>query len=125
MGNNQSYLGYSIVILKRDCEHISELLDNEWEEFKQITKVLEKGFKKTFGARMFNWTCLMNDAYKAENPKPLVHWHLRPRYDKNVEFGNLIFEDPNFGHHYDKYRKNILSNEILEKIGDKIKENIK
>lgn len=124
LGENQSYLAYSIIILKRDCGEVSLILDEEWEEFKQLTRILEKGIKNTFGARMFNWTCLMNDAYKNNNPKPQIHWHLRPRYNKNVEFAKLRFEDPEFSHHYNKFRKNFVSVDILKLIGEEINKNL-
>ena len=50
---------------------------------------------------MFNWTCLMNGGYRQEPYKPFMHWHFRPRYNKKVESEGKIFEDLDFGRHYD------------------------
>ncbi len=66
----------------------------------------------------------MNDAYKKSPPKPHIHWHFRPRYDRKVEFAGLLFEDPEFGSHYDKNRTLEVSDETKKKIIEKIKENL-
>ena len=121
----QSYLGRCVVALKRHAESLSEVKKEELLDFIELVKKLETGLKKSFGATMFNWTCLMNDAYKEKNPIPHVHWHFRPRYKNNVEFAGVIFEDKEFGNHYDRKRTQIVSKEINKKIIDKIKENLK
>jgi len=105
---NQEYLGRSYVTLKRHCPDLSELTDMEWSDLKQLIIILEKVYKKTFDAAHFNWTCLMNDAYKENPPFPHVHWHLRPRYSHNVEFADIIFKDLEFGHHYARSTDRIL-----------------
>src|SRR3990170_4537805 len=69
---------------------------------------LESSFKKTFDARLFNWSCLMNNAFKEKPANPHVHWHLRPRYEKEVKFAGITFIDPEFGHHYTKGSERIL-----------------
>lgn len=68
----------------------------------------------------------LNDAYKVSPAKPQVHWHLRPRYDKSVQVGNEVFEDPNFGHHYLKRseKNRVVSRELLKIIANKIRENL-
>jgi len=38
----------------------------------------------------------VNNAYQEENPHPEVHWHMRPRYAKPVEFAGQTFEDKEF-----------------------------
>ena len=121
---DQAYLGRCIIILNRDCGNLSDLTNEELLNFHEIVKKLENGLKKTFNATMFNWTCLMNNSYKNDNPNPHVHWHFRPRYNHPVEFANEVFEDIEFAHHYSKERKRIVSKEILSKISVKIIENI-
>ncbi len=122
---DQAYLGRCVVLLNRDCGNLSGLTKEEVLDFHEnIVKKLESTFKKVFDATMFNWTCLMNNAYKKKNPKPYVHWHFRPRYNHNVEFENETFEDPEFSHHYDRARKRIISPTLLKKIADKIKSNL-
>ena len=121
---DQAYLGRCVISLNRDCTSLSEVTDDEFVEFHQIVKKLETALKKSFNATMFNWTCLMNNAYKKEPPKPWVHWHFRPRYNQQVEFENEIFEDPEFAQHYSRERKRIVSAKFLEKIASRIKENL-
>lgn len=118
---NQSYLGRCVVISKRHCEELSELKQEEWLDFADVVNKLEKALEKTFGATMFNWTCMMNDSYKSENPNPHVHWHFRPRYNHKVEFAGLIFEDSEFGHHYDRKRTQEVSDKIRKEIIQKIR----
>ena len=101
---------------------MSNLTSNEWTDFHtNIVKKLEPAFKKAFNATMFNWTCLMNNAYKSKNPKPQVHWHFRPRYRNNVKFAGEQFKDLEFAHHYNRERKKIVSKDILKKISGEIK----
>jgi diadenosine tetraphosphate (Ap4A) HIT family hydrolase len=122
--NEQSYLGRIIVDLKRKTDALSNLTNEEMIDFLEVVKKFEAVLKKTFNATMFNWTCLMNDAYKDESPKPQVHWHCRPRYNHAVEFNGKTFEDPDFGSHYNRDRKDFISKELLEKIAEEIKKNL-
>ncbi len=120
--DEQSYLGRCVILLKRDCDELSKVLSEEWLDFHEnIVKKLESTFKKVFGATMFNWSCLMNNAYQEKNPKPFVHFHFRPRYNEDVKFAGELFRDPDFGHHYNRSRKNIVSQELLQKIFDEIR----
>lgn len=121
---DQAYLGRCIILSNRDCGELSNLTSEEFSDFYEIVKKLENGLKKAFNATMFNWTCLMNNAYKQENPQPHVHWHFRPRYKEKVEFENEVFEDTEFAHHYDRARRKIISSELLKKIADKIREKL-
>ena len=108
INENQEYLGRSFVALKRHCGSLSELTKEEWLDFTSLVKSLESIFKKTFDARLFNWSCLMNNAFKEKPANPHVHWHLRPRYEKEVKFAGITFIDPDFGHHYTKGSERIL-----------------
>lgn len=124
LAKDQSYLGRCVVVLKRHCGDLAELKDEEWLDFKEIVKKLELALKKSFNATMFNWTCLMNNAYQNKQPNPHVHWHFRPRYNHKVKFEGTTFEDPDFGHHYDRARKQNVSNDIKRKIIEKIRQSI-
>ena len=121
LSNEQSYLGRCVILLKRDCKELSKLTSEEWLDFHQnIVKKLESTFKKAFDATMFNWSCLMNDAYQAEDPKPYVHFHFRPRYNHDVKFAGEEFRDPDFAHHYNRERKDFVSNKLRKKIFDEV-----
>ena len=118
LNEDQQYLGRSTIVLKRDCGALSDLTQEEGQDFLTLVKRLETLLKTTFNATMFNWTCLMNDSYKSTPPDPQVHWHVRPRYDHPVEFAGETFTDPNFAHHYLRGRedKKVLSEELFEKV---------
>lgn len=123
----QAYLGRSVILLKRYCGDLAGLMTEELLDFHLVVKKLENAFTKTFNATMFNWTCLMNNAYQHNPPDSLVHWHFRARYDHKVDFEGHIFEDPNFGYHYDRdYEKNTgkSNDEMLEKIVQALQENL-
>ena len=118
---DQAYLGRSVVVLKRDCGNLSSLTTEEWADLQKVIIKLEKAFKETFKPTMFNWACLMNGAYQESPPKPQVHFHFIPRYRNKVEFAGIMFEDLEFANPYSLTRKQIVSEEVLEKIKDVIK----
>jgi len=119
---NQAYLGRCIISLNRDCGEMSELTSEEWTDFHEnIVQNLEFAFREEFNATMFNWTCLMNNAFKSHNPEPHVHWHFRPRYRENITVGGKTFRDSEFAHHYTKERTRVVSKDVLEKIARKVK----
>jgi len=120
----QSYLGRCLVVLKRHCGDLAELRPEEWSDFAELVKKLESALRKAFGATMFNWTCLMNNAYQHDPPNPHVHWHFRPRYDHEVKFAGVVFRDPGFGHHYDRMRVQRVSEDVKRKIIEEIKQNL-
>jgi len=123
--SNQYYVGRCIITLKRACGDLAELKNEEFLDLLNIIKNLENTIRKMFKATMFNWSCLMNDDYKAENPTPQVHFHVRPRYKSKVEINGEIFEDKEFAHHYNNEGKREVSQEILNEIIKRIKENLK
>jgi diadenosine tetraphosphate (Ap4A) HIT family hydrolase len=99
----QYYLGRSVVILKRDCEHLSGLTQEEFLDFQKLVQALETALIKAFGATMFNWTCLKNAGYSQKSYKPLMHWHFRPRYANSFEFKGKVFKDEDFGQTYNSF----------------------
>lgn len=123
LADNQAYLGRCVIYLNRDAPALSELTKEEITDFLEIIKKLEHSIKKSFNATMFNWACLMNNAYQEENPKPHVHWHLRPRYREKVEFDDVIYEDFEFGKMYDSKRFHGIDQDTARLIISKIKAN--
>jgi len=121
---DQSYLGRCYVSLKRHCGDLAELTKEEWLDFAELVKKLEGALRKSFDATMFNWTCLLNDAYQNNPPDPHVHWHLRPRYSHKVEFAGLLFEDKEFAHHYGRGTNREVLKDIREGIIGRIRENL-
>jgi diadenosine tetraphosphate (Ap4A) HIT family hydrolase len=84
-------------------------------------KEFEAGIKVAFGADLFNWACLMNNAFKTPHPQPHVHWHVWPRYRRPVQIGTHTFTDPNFGHHYDKHAETLVDSKALELITEQFR----
>jgi diadenosine tetraphosphate (Ap4A) HIT family hydrolase len=125
LGMDQSNLGRAIVVLKSHKESIVKLTTDEFCDLHRVISKYELALKEAFGTTMFNWTCLMNDAYKSDPPKPHIHWHCWPRYDHPVTIDNVIFTDPDFGHHYNKHRKTQLNKDIREKIISLIQKKLK
>ena len=116
LNSDQAYLGRCVVVLKRECGELSGMSEEEMKDFLVVVKKIEGTMKKVFGAVMFNWTCMMNNAYKENDEVAQVHFHVRPRYDEKVEFGGEVFEDGEFGPHYDNYRREIASDKVLGEI---------
>ncbi len=120
MAPDQGYLGRCYVTLKDHKTDMAELTNDEWLEFAGVVKRLEAGMREAFGATLFNWSCLMNNAFQVSPALPHVHWHVRPRYEKAVIFEGEEFTDPLFGHHYDPGQTKKVSDDMLNSIKQKI-----
>ena len=96
----QDHPGYCIV--GNDKESLSELSNDEWIELGIIEKELERVCKKLFDATMFNFACLMNNAYR-DGETPKVHYHFVPRYKKELKLFNKIYKDKHFGYNFWKW----------------------
>jgi diadenosine tetraphosphate (Ap4A) HIT family hydrolase len=105
LSEKQTYLGRCVVDLIGSAGSLSELSEVEWQDFAAVVKKLESAIIKAFGPRLFNWSCLLNNAFKSAHPQPHVHWHCRPRYNLPVEVLETVFLDPDFGHHYNRVRE--------------------
>lgn len=125
LSDKQDYIGRCIVVSKRHCESLSSLSIQEWDDLKRIVNSLEDMFAKTLNATMFNWTCLMNNAYKGNNPHPHVHFHLRPRFKLPVEINNKEYYDEECACHYKNNKENKLDNEGIESLFLLLKLNVK
>lgn len=121
---DQGYLGRCYVTLKEHKAGMADLTNNEWLEFADIVKRLEGGVRGAFGAKLFNWVCLMNNAFQVSPALPHVHWHVRPRYEKSVNFEGEGFVDPMFGYHYDRNQSKLVNEDVLNRIKGKIKANL-
>lgn len=93
LANDQYYLGRCILDTKRKVGALRDLTKEEWENLYELIKKLENAVIKIFGAEMFNWSCLMNNAYRLNILKanPHVHFHFKPRYKNAVNFAGEIF----------------------------------
>lgn len=97
--DDQRYLGSLIIKTKVLRESLSQVTTEEQFDFFLLIAKLESFYKEKIGATMFNYSCLMNHAYR-DNETPHVHYHFRPRYRNPVTILGKTFSDPNFGEHY-------------------------
>ena len=63
----------------------------------------------------------MNDFYKLTTPKPHLHLHVRPRYEKPIIINGNSYIDEEFGHHYDNKKEAILLDDDREALFEKMK----
>lgn len=113
---DQAYLGRSVVTAKRHVAALSELAREEWQDRHRAIVIFEQAVRAEFGAEVFNWGCLMNFAFQEEQPRPHVHWHVRPRYREAIIVEGVKFSDDEFGDYYSRDRKQIVPEVILEHI---------
>lgn len=118
---DQGYLGRAYVTLREHKANLSDLSDEEWVDYKNIVRRLENACKKSLGSTLFNWSCLMNNAYQEKPYNAHVHWHFRPRYESPITLNDLVFEDPHFGFHYDREQRRTIDDETFQAIIEKIK----
>ena len=121
----QEYPGQCIISSNK--ESLSDLTDEEWKKLGIIEKELERICKKLFNATMFNFACLMNNAYR-DNEKPHVHFHFIPRYKDKISLFNKVYNDRHFGYNFWKWalskfkrQKDIFTKEERLKIFEKMK----
>ena len=112
LSGNQLYLGRAYVFCKTKRASLSELTSEEFSDLHSVIKKYEALLKKTFGATLFNWACLMNHAYREKPYSPQLHFHSRPRYEKEAQVGDTVFNDPNFGDHY--HLQDLVNNRVSE-----------
>ena len=124
LAKNQSLLGRCVVSLKRHAGDLAALTDKEMLDFKKVVAELETAIRKAFSPQNFNWSCLMNHAFREEPYNPHVHWWAVPRYDKTVIFEDQKFEDKLFGNPYDHCDIKEFSLKIRKKIAEEIKKNL-
>lgn len=124
LADEQTYLGRVIVYLKRPAGSLADLTQEEWSDMHFMISVVEEAIRKAFDARLFNWGCLMNHGFRIKPYTPMVHWHMRPRYDHPVEFAGYRFIDPNFGSHYNESADYQIPDDIRKKVIEKIRKNL-
>ena len=86
---DQSFPGYTVVSCSK--ERLSDLTDNDWVELGKIEKELERITKKLFNATMYNFACLMNNAYRDKEKETIL---------------NKEYKDKHFGYNFWKWDLN-------------------
>ena len=101
----QEFVGDCIISCNK--ESLSDLTDEDWQELGRLEKELERISKKLFNATMFNFACLMNNAYR-DNEKPHVHFWFVPRYRNEFIIFNKTYKDKHFGYNFWKWSNSKL-----------------
>ena len=99
---DQSWLGRSYITAKQHTSSLSDLSTEQWDDLHHVIQRYEHAVTSAFQADLFNWACLMNDAFKEPHhpQSPHVHFHVRPRYKNPVTLSGIVFTDEEFGKHY-------------------------
>ena len=113
---DQAYLGRAIFTTQHHVGTLEELSEYCWIDLGQITARYADMVKRQLGAQHLTMAGLMNNAYQEPNPRPHVHWHVRPRYSRAACFAGEVFRDPEFGHHHQRERKDLRSIDFLEEL---------
>ena len=107
---DQSYLGRSLVKLKRHAVDLEELRSNEREEFfEKVLPELENALDEAFNPDLYNQATLGNDCRH-------FHFHVVPRYSSERNLAGEKFMDENWGHHYKDSSDNNTSKEVFNEI---------
>lgn len=112
----QATLGSGILSLKRECPAFSELNQEEFSDLKSIIKIIEETLKKSFGYDIINYLMLMMVDKQ-------VHYHIIPRYKKNIDFNDRLWIDFNWPNLPDLTEEEIDC-DMLNKILMTVKENL-
>lgn len=121
LADDQTYLGRAFVTLKTHVGSLSVLSTEQWQELHGVIRRYETACREAFGARLFNWGCLMNNTFKTAEPAPHVHWHVRPRYDRPVTVAGEAFQDEAFGHHYEWRTERRVAPEVMAEIAERLR----
>ena len=114
---NQCYLGRCVIKCKRNVIDLFDITKEEEEEFFEIAKNLRDILKQLFKPDLFNYASL-------GNVNPQLHIHFIPRYKEKRIFEGFEFFDKSWGQNYAPYEDFKISQELMLKISDKIKENL-
>lgn len=98
---NQGYLGTLFIELLDHKPSLAELTAKEWFDFTHLVRIIQLTETEAFSASCFSWSSNLDTFFKHPPPYPHVFWHVRPRYDHEIEIDGRILADPNFGDHYD------------------------
>ncbi len=120
----QRYLGRAYVWLLRagGMQKLSEINDEEYSELRLVIQEYEKAIGELWKPDFMNYAWLANlFQYHGGHG----HLHLIPRYEKEREFAGQTFIDTRWGKNYAPADKFEVSQEILKKIRDSIKDNLR
>ena len=102
---------------REDAIDLAEATKEEQEELMLILKDLKDATARAFNADWFNYAFLGNET-------PHLHGHFVPRYSSDREFNGLTFTDELWGHKYQTDKSFNTTQELLEAVRIKLKEEL-
>ena len=114
----QVTLGSLILITKDDVTAFSRLSDDAFAELPVAIKSIEQTLKRAFGNDKINYFMLMM-------ADPEVHFHVIPRYSRDVEFEGVMFQDRSWPGPADLKQKNEIDKNIFNALIEKLREEFK
>ena len=114
----QDHPGYCIITSKK--ERLSDLTPEEWIELGALEKELERVCNKVLKPTMYNFACLMNNAYR-DNETPNVHYHFIPRYKEETIIVGKKYKDKYFGYNFWKWSNSKFKSQKISSLKKKKK----
>lgn len=111
----QVTLGSLIFICKDQVDAFSKISEKSFNELPKAVKEVEAKIKELFQNDKINYLMLMM-------VDPEVHFHIIPRYSSNREFEGITFNDPSWPRKPDIDIVNEVSEEVLEKLIQKLRD---
>jgi len=115
---DQTALGRLYFWYKKDARDLLDVPKEAINEFYEIGKKIKISLIKLFKPDMFNYLVLNNATRH-------LYIHLIPRYSRKIKMFGLTFSDDSFGASYKRNPSSVVAYEILIKIKDLIKREIK
>lgn len=83
----QPTIGCGVLSMKRPCEAVSDMTEEEGADMTRILKIIEETLKKAFSYDRIHYILYMLEDYH-------VHYHVLPRYAAPRGFAGVTYEDP-------------------------------
>lgn len=115
---DQYYLGRSLVKLKRHVEDLSDLRQEERNEFfEKVLPELEQALDNLFSPDLYNQATLGNDCKH-------FHFHIVPRYSSPRTFEGEEFVDEAWRNHYALKSGKDISQEVFSNIESRLEDEL-
>ena len=113
----QVTLGSLVLSLKRNAMTFAEITTEEAAELSGIFKTVEVLLKNKLGAEKVNYLALMMVDHQ-------VHYHIIPRYSKDVKFNNQMFSDVDWPVAPDISKSIVIQDEEIEQLNEYLRSGI-
>lgn len=111
----QPTLGSTLLVLNRHVPSLSDITDEEGRDYWSHVRQLESVLRSAFNPSRINHLMLANAVQHA-------HYHIVPRYERNVSFGDLEWSDEQYGH-TPKLTTDVKPQGLLDLVKEKILSN--